>query len=240
MIVGAIAAGLLLAVALAAAGLALRRAGGRRPGPRPFSGTSRHYGAFYSRRTFLHLGAATVAAFALAHTGVDQAVADAYERRLRGAGVDRASAVWKGFGEKSWFFVWLPFALLDGLVATHPVLAWGRRNFEATIVGLPMLWTLQRFGGASRPREERGSRWRPLADDNTASGHTFLAAIPWLNAGRALDPAILRTLAWLGSWGTGWSRLNDRQHYLSQVVYGHAIAARAVAAVAEGEAARTR
>lgn len=232
MIVGVVVAGALVLTAVIAAGAALRAADHRR-GPRPFALTVRHYGRYYSRRTFIRLAAAAAAAAVLAHSGVDEAVDRAYADRVRGPGADAVSAVWKGFGERFWFGVWGAFALLDGLLVSTPLLRWGRGNFEAMIVGLPMLWTLQRLGGASRPSEDRGARWRPIADDNTASGHTFIAAIPLLNARSALGDRAARGLLWLASWGTGWSRLHDRKHYLSQVIFGHAIAETAVAAVQE-------
>jgi len=228
VILGMLAAAALVLIAVVAAVRGLRAAS--RPESRPFSCTGRQYGAFYSRRSFIRLGAATVGAFVLAHTGADVAV-DSWISSTRTERSDRIAGGWKGFGERFWFFVWAPFALLDGLVATHPVLRWGRRNFEATFVGLPMLWTLQRLGGASRPSEDRGSCWRPIRDDNTASGHTFMAAIPWLNLGRSVDPVWIRRAAWVMSWGTGWSRMNDRKHFVSQVLYGQAIADQAVAAV---------
>lgn len=230
MIVGVIVAGGLILTAVIAAASALRAAD-RRRGARPFTLTARQYGRYYSRRTFFRLAGTAAAAALLAHAGVDEAVDRAYAARVRGPGADAAAAVWKGFGERFWFGVWGAFALLDGLLVSTPLLRWGRGNFEAMIVGLPMLWTLQRLGGASRPSEDRGARWRPLADDNTASGHTFIAAVPLLNARTILGDRVARGLLWLASWGTGWSRLHDRKHYLSQVVFGHAIAETAVAAV---------
>lgn len=232
MIVGEVVACALLLLAVIAAGAGMRAFRDRR-GPRPFTRTRAHYGRFLSRRTFLRLGAATAAAAALAHTGVDEAVDRAYGARGHGDVSDAVSAGWKGFGERFWFLVWGVFAALDGLLVSTPLLRWGRGNFEAMVVGLPALWTLQRLGGASRPEEGRGARWRPLADDNTASGHTFIAAIPLLNLGRGVRDRVGRGALWLASWGTGWSRLHDRKHYLSQVLYGHAIAAAAVDAVDE-------
>ncbi|HRX51624.1 MAG TPA: phosphatase PAP2 family protein [Candidatus Krumholzibacteria bacterium] len=230
MIVGLVTAGLLVLLAVVAAGAGVRAYRSER-GPRPFSRTGRHYRRLCTRRSFLRLGAATVAAAALANSGVDQAVAGAYAARVHGPRVDALSAGWKGFGERFWFFVWGVFAMLDGLLVSTPLLRWGRGNFEAMIVGLPVLWTAQRVGGASRPSEERGARWRPFADDNTASGHTFMAAVPLLTLRADIRHQVGRGALWLASWGTGWSRLHDRKHFLSQVIYGHAIAAAAVEAV---------
>jgi membrane-associated phospholipid phosphatase len=58
-----------------------------------------------------------------------------------------------------------------------------------------------------------------------------VAAIPWLNLARSAPNRPARLLALLGSLLTGWSRMNDRMHYLSQIVLGYGIAWMAVAAV---------
>ena len=228
---------LLLLLAVIAAARALRAAGQWRETPRgraPFAGTVAQYRRCYDRRGFLILGGVALAAYVMAHTGIDEAVDTAHTQRVRGRRSDSLADALRGFGERPWFLVWGAFALLDGLVATAPLLRWGRRNFEAMVVGLPALWSLQFAGGASRPTDPHGdARWRPFSDDNTASGHTFVAAVPWLNAGRTVDEAWLRGFAWLASWGTGWSRINDRKHYASQVVFGHEIAAQAVRSVAD-------
>jgi membrane-associated phospholipid phosphatase len=231
MIVSHVVVLILLITAVTYTIRALRAAGRTTSGPRPFSLTGRHYKSFYSRRTFLRLGGTSLIAFALAHTGADEAVDRWHTSVVRGQRSDAIAAGWKGFGEPFWFMTWGAFALLDGLVATHPVLSWGRRNFESMIVGLPVLWSLQRLGGASRPSEDQGAAWRPIKDDNTASGHAFMAAIPWLNLNQTLDRTWTKRLAWTLSWGTGWSRMNDRKHFVSQVVYGHAIAEQAVSSV---------
>jgi membrane-associated phospholipid phosphatase len=103
-------------------------------------------------------------------------------------------------------------------------------------VGLPTLWTVQRGLGANRPSsDDADPRWRPLAADNSASGHAFIAAVPWLNLARRTDSRVAAAIARAASWLTGWSRLNDRKHYVSQIVLGWVIAWNAVSAVdAEG------
>jgi membrane-associated phospholipid phosphatase len=70
-----------------------------------------------------------------------------------------------------------------------------------------------------------------MSDDNAASGHAFIAAVPWLNLARRLPGTWPRWAARCGSVLTGWSRLNDRKHYLSQVILGWTIAWNAVDAV---------
>ena len=94
------------------------------------------------------------------------------------------------------------------------------------------------MGGADRPVSDWGRpQWRPLSrdgTDKTASGHTFMSAIPLLNLAHAAPGRTERAGARLASVLTGWSRINDRKHYLSQVAFGYGIAWQAVTAV-QGE-----
>ena len=88
-------------------------------------------------------------------------------------------------GQRYWFVCWLAVGAVDAWLRTNAFTRWGRDNFEAMVVGLPTLWTLQRGLGANRPSDpDPDPRWRPLADDNAASGHAFISAIPWLNLAR--------------------------------------------------------
>jgi len=206
----------------------------RRGGPKAplFKGTGGHWRRNYSRRSFLRLGGAVVSAAALAYSGADEAVDAFHSGTLRSGGTDAASHLVNPLGERFWFLNWLAVAGIDAWIRTSSFSRWGRSNFEAMVVGLPVLWTLQRGLGANRPSDEDPNpRWRPLADDNAASGHAFIAAVPWLNlARRTINPNV-RWAARIASTLTGWSRINDRKHYLSQVVLGWTIAWNATEAV---------
>ena len=214
----------------------------RRPGDLDhlFVGTGRHWRRNYaSRRTFLRLGGALAGAAALAWSGADEAIESWHSGEVRGTTSDRLAALVKPWGERFWFVNWLLVAAIDAWVRTNAFTRWGRRNFEAMVVGLPTLWTLQRGLGANRPSSEDPSpRWRPLAADNAASGHAFIAAIPWLTLARRSGSPLVKPAARFASLLTGWSRINDRKHYLSQVILGWTIAYNAVEAVAD-EAAPT-
>lgn len=213
----------------------------RRPGAMAplFVGTGRHWRRNYaSRRTFLRLGAALGAAAVLAYSGADELIESWHAGSVRGRASDRAAAAVKPLGERFWFLNWLGVAAVDAWVRTSPLTRWGRRSFEAMTVGLPTLWTLQRGLGANRPSSDHPDpRWRPLAADNAASGHAFIAAVPWLTLARRARGRALPPLARGASVLTGWSRLNDRKHYLSQVILGWTIAYNAVEAVADPEPA---
>ena len=225
--------------------LAARSAGGRPDrGRLPCAETGSHYKRHYGRRGFLQLGGAVAAAAVLVYSGADKAV-DAWHRdRIRSPRSDRVAETAKIFGERFWFGFWAAFMLLDSLIASNPLTRWGRRTFEAMVVGLPALWTTQRVLGASRPTDGDSDpahvpdpRYHPMDDDNSASGHAFIAAIPWLTLMRRTGSAPVRAGSVAAMLPTGWSRLNDRRHFFSQIVLGYALAWQATGTVAAAEAA---
>jgi hypothetical protein len=195
-------------------------------------GTGGHWKRNYGRRSFLRLGAAGVGAALLAYTGADEAVNSFHEGSIRSKASDRFSHLVNPYGERWLFLNWFLVAAIDAWFRTGAFSRWGRANFEAMVVGLPTLWTVQRGLGANRPSDpDPNPRWRPLADDNAASGHAFISAIPWLNLARRCGVRGVKWPARFASVLTGWSRINDRKHYLSQVMLGWVIAWNAVEAV---------
>lgn len=215
----------------------------RRRGPALFGNTGPQWRRMYGRRALLRFGAALGAAAVLAYSGADEAfdrwhgrVLDTRESRGGGgasaSSSDRVAELVKWPGERFWFGAWLLAAAGDWLWASTSFSRWGRDNFEAMCVGLPLLWTTQRGLGTDRPTSDGATpRWQPFAHAHGASGHAFMGAIPWWTLAQRLDPRIARwSLRGIGAL-TGWSRLNDRKHYLSQVLMGWTIAGNAVVAV---------
>lgn len=150
---------------------------------------------------------------------------------------DRVAQVAKPLGEREWFLIWGGLGLVDWLWRSSEATRWARANFEAMCVGLPTLWTVQRVLGANRPSSHDGSpRWRPFQHANAASGHAFLGAIPLWTLARRLRPQWARGAAGALGTLTGWSRINDRKHYLSQVLLGWTIAYNAVDATCPTDA----
>jgi hypothetical protein len=201
----------------------------------------------YGRRALLRYGVALGAAAVLAYGGADEAFDRWHTRTLdvregRGghrsppSASDRVASVVKPAGQRWWFLVWLGMALADWRWRSTAVTRWGRANFEALCVGLPLLWATQYGLGANRPSSRNGSpRWHPLRHANSASGHAMLGAVPWWNLAQRAPTRAARGVLRAAGLLTGWSRLNDRKHYLSQVMLGWVIAANAVAAVQTGE-----
>ncbi|HOX25566.1 MAG TPA: phosphatase PAP2 family protein [Candidatus Krumholzibacteria bacterium] len=145
---------------------------------------------------------------------------------------DRVAAGVKPAGERDMVLVWGLAALGDWLWKSSAFSRWGRANFEAVCVGLPVLWTLQRGIGSDRPSVAGASpRWRPLRHAHGASGHAFIGAIPWWTLADRCRPGSARAAARGLGLLTGWSRLNDRKHYPSQILLGWTVAWNAVEAV---------
>ena len=195
-------------------------------------GTGDHWRRNYGRRSFLRLGGASIVAGMLAYSGADEFLEDMHARQIKSHRTDVAAEIAKFLGERFWVTTWFVVAAFDAWWQSGPLSRWARSNFEAMVVGLPTLWIVQRGLGANRPSSEHGSpRWRPMVAANSASGHTFLAAVPWLNLAVRCGNRPLMVVSRLASWATGWSRLNDRKHYLSQIILGWTIAWNAVVAV---------
>jgi membrane-associated phospholipid phosphatase len=214
-----------------------RARGGRAKGRRLFSSTVHDYRVHYGRRNFMRWGAMVLGAAVLAYGGVDERFDRWHQDAVRSEATDAVARLFHFLGERFWFAYWAVFALLDATWNSTPLTRWGRLSFEAMVVGLPSLWATQRLLGASRPGEAaHGPRLKPFADDNAASGHTFIAAIPWLVAARLAGKRAPRAAAYAMSPLTGWSRINDGQHYLSQVALGYALAWGAVETVTEHRA----
>ncbi len=217
-----------------------------RRGDRLCRDTGRHYRRLYSRRALLRLGGAVVAAGALVYSGADSAVDRWHTERVRSPATDAAARRLRYFGGRMWFLFWGVFAAADAAWRSTPLSRWGRRNWEAMLVGLPTLWALQYGLGAPRPSDRDGTaspRWQgPLRDQRSASGHAFMSAIPWLTLARRAPWPAAQAGAYAGSVLTGWSRVNDRMHFLSQVWLGWFAAWTAVAAVdaVERDDQRTR
>lgn len=224
-----VAAGLVLICALLAAPGCRRARGNVNPLLR---GTKDHWRRQYGRRSFMRLGGALAVAGVVIYSGADAAVIRWHDRRVRSTASGRTARVGYELGQRPWFLVWLGVAAIDAWVRSGPFSRWGRANFEAMVVGLPMLWVVQRTLGADRPSADAPTpNWQPLRTDHAASGHAFIGAVPWLNAARAAGLHRWRPLLLAVSALSGWSRLNDRKHYLSQVWLGWFIAWQAVSAV---------
>jgi membrane-associated phospholipid phosphatase len=147
-----------------------------------------------------------------------------YQDDVRSQKTDDYNIVFKELGNGK---ILIPLFLSSALIfenfrntkTDHIIGEWSRRNLRSFLVGAPIMLTLQVVTGASRPNETI-SNWNPFSDDNGVSGHAFMGAVPFLNAAEMTDNLSLKLLFYSGSFLTGYSRINDNKHYLSQTVLG--------------------
>jgi len=187
---------------------------------------------FYSRsnarEVVLGLGVGAI----LAHSGMDER----FRRWQHGdslvGSANDFSGFAKQFGEGKYVLPTLVGGYLIGMLPINSpgyfdlevVGRWGERGVRGAIIGLPALAFGQLLVGASRPEENRGSKWRPFQDDNGVSGHSFMGALPFLTAANMTDNPLMKSGLFFCSALPAWSRLQDDAHYLSQAVLGWGLA----------------
>lgn len=199
----------------------------------------RDFGSFYSIGTFRRLGVAMAVGGGLANTSGDEEIQDWYREDVRSAGSDDFAEGVEVLGD-DWVapaFVLLGVAgevLADG-PAGGGVGGWVRRSGRSVLVGAPSVYYLQQLTGGNRPSDGLGSEWEPFDGSHGVSGHTFLGAVPFLAVARMSRSRAVDILAVAASTLAGWGRLNDDQHYASQVLLGWYVAWEATGAIARSE-----
>ena len=112
-----------------------------------------------------------------------------------------------------------PF-LEESVPAFGPIGQWGNRSIQAMLAAGPTELFFNQALGSSRPVAGEGSKWCPFHDSHGVSGHAFMGAIPFLTAASMTDNYAAKATLFLLSFGAGWSRIHDDQHYLSEVLIG--------------------
>jgi hypothetical protein len=197
---------------------------------------------YYSRRT-LRLYAMTFGLGSIAaNTSIDQHFRNWYQDDIGNSAFIHS---FKYFGEgviiiPSYFAATVVGGLFDERPVGHWVSEWGQRSLRTVLVGGPPMLFMQFATGGSRPGERHyNSAWRPFHDVNSVSGHSFMGAIPFLTAAQMTDRPFLKASLYAGSTMTGWSRVNDDAHYLSQIFLGWWMAYAAAIAVDQTNTERT-
>lgn len=198
---------------------------------------------YYSWTGLLKVAGGLAVAAPIANTRFDEDIHEWIQEDVRSSGSDDFSDVTKAFGEYTIALpVFVGTALLDsalgvtvGEVPGSSVLSeWGQRSLRSLIVGVPPVLLCQVILGSPRP-EEGHSNWDAFEDNNGCSGHAFVGALPFLTAASMTDNWWLKPAWFLGSFATGFSRLNDGDHYFSQVALGWWLAHIAVSSVTQTE-----
>jgi hypothetical protein len=209
---------------------------------RSISVVGRDYGSLVRKRHLLRLLGGLVVGGTVANTDADQSLYDDYRDWSADQDLEDLAAAGKALGEAE---AMLPLFIVPALVVglEEPADAgalgrWWRRTARAYLVGAPPLYYLQQLTGGGRPGEPDGSHWRPFEGNHGISGHAFLGAVPFLTAARGTENRWLKAGAVALSLLPAWSRLEEAEHFPSQVALGWFLAWEATGAVAGSERRR--
>jgi hypothetical protein len=198
------------------------------------------YVSFYSPDRLLRMGIGFGVGAIIANTPADQEVQNWYQDHIRDNTTDDISVRAKNLGEGKYL---IPLAFLAAgttyIDEDQIVGDWGRHTARAYLVGAPAMLLMQNVTGGSRPGETDGddSGWDPFNDVNGVSGHSFMGAVPFLVVARMSEDNIwVKSLAYVTSTAAAWSRLNDDDHYLSQIALGWYMAWESVDAAYDADA----
>jgi hypothetical protein len=184
---------------------------------------------FYSKESLTLLSVSLISGGILAHLPLDQQIFDFYQEKIRSLDTDKFSALAKSFGNKrpllsSLAIISLTGFVLDQLEVKTPFFDFGNKALCSILVGVSPLIIGQNLLGAHRPKDHKGSHWRPFENDRAISGHAFMGAIPFITAAHLTSNLPLKIAFFLASTFTGISRINDSMHYPSQVFLGWMLA----------------
>lgn len=188
-----------------------------------WSVVKRDYSEFYSSDRFIRMGIVFAGGAVLANTNNDQKFQDKYKAKI--FSIDDSYNA-KQFGEGKYL---IPLSLISAGISHYlsdgkeltGIGKWGELTARAYAVGGPTVLVTQILTGASRPSEAPyKSDWKPFNDSNGVSGHAFIGAVPFINIAYMNDNIAVKSAAYLASTLAGLSRINDNQHYLSQVILG--------------------
>ena len=198
------------------------------------------YRNYYHWRTARDFLLCTGGAAIMANTTIDEKFQHWVQDDARSPESDNFACFWKKFGEGSYFIpAWAGIGVVGSMLDRWPVAStageFGMRTTRSYLVGVPPMIFMQYCLGASRPEENRGSRWHPFDDDNGVSGHAFIGAVPFITAAQMSDNCCMKGCFYFMSTLPGWSRMNDDSHYLSQVWMGWWMAYLSCRAVSDTE-----
>ncbi|HET9679800.1 MAG TPA: phosphatase PAP2 family protein [Gammaproteobacteria bacterium] len=167
----------------------------------------------------------------LANTQLDREIRDTWQQDIRGEFSNDVGRIFLEVGDAGQNKISLPAYLLtmwasgySGIDAQDNAVAiWASRSARANLIGGPQAWALTYALGAHRPGVGE-SDWAPWRDNDGVSGHAFYGAVPLLTAGHMSDSPGWRYTWYALSVLPAVSRINNDQHYTSQVVMGWSIA----------------
>lgn len=185
----------------------------------------------YQSEVLLDLLPPLLLAGSLANTNADQWIRDTWQDDIRSNTSNDISRVFLRVGDAAQNKISLPIYSITMLAAGYDgdeqhdsaAATWAARSLRANILGGPQAFVLTYGLGSHRP-QVGSSHWNPDNDNDGVSGHTFYGAVPFLTAARMVEQDHWRYTLYALSVMPGISRINDNQHYTSQVVMGWSLA----------------
>jgi hypothetical protein len=184
------------------------------------------YANFYSPSTAAQFVVILAPAAVFANSDWDADVDTWYQVHVRSQATNNASNFIRPLGNGYYtipFYVSAKF--LGEYFEDEPGMAvlgeFGDRTTRALLVGGPPFLALQYLTGGGRPSIYADeSYWRPFRGSHGASGHAFMGAVPFLTLAGMTDDPVAKALFYACSPWTGFTRINDNVHYISQVWLG--------------------
>jgi|GEM_PF-6156972 len=204
------------------------------------------YCNYYSCKTLYDISIAIAIAAPFANTKADASFQNWYQEDIRSSGTDNFSSFWKEFGEGKYLIpaaagVWLLCEYYDFGPRSEIMGEWGGRTTRAYLVGaIPLLFTQYMLGGGRPGEHSVGSQWRPFHDCNAVSGHAFMGAVPFITAAKMAKRPLTKGILYACSTFTAFSRVNDDDHYLTQICLGWWMAYVACNNVEKSELAKSK
>ena len=204
---------------------------------RGYEAVKTDFGNFYlDRANLTRLGIGVGVAAVFANTGMDQYIRDKYQSSTRSHVTDQATKIFNSTGSEVALVLAPAYLGAYGVgkwLHNPTMVEWATNSFRATIVGGPALLVLAAATGADRP-DEGDSNWGSYQNFHGVSGHTYFSAVPFITAAKMSENPYQKAIFYGLSTFPALSRINDDQHYFSQVALGWYLAYLSCAVVEKG------
>jgi len=204
---------------------------------RGYEAVKTDFGNFYlDRGNLTRLGIGIGVAAVFANTNIDMYIRNKYQSSTRSHLTDQATKIFNISATELALVAGTVYigTYGAGLWLHNPTMEeWALKSVRATVVGGPALVFLAAATGGDRPTEG-DSHWQPFQNFHGVSGHSYIGAVPFITAAKMSENPYQKALFYGLSTFTGLSRINDDEHYFSQVALGWYLAYLSCAVVAKG------
>lgn len=197
------------------------------------------YQNHYSARRLGQLALLVGGTGIMANTDIDQNWYDYYQDHIRSSATNRIADSFEPLGRLETVLMTLP-VYATGMVlskyASHSDFAnrygeYGSRALRTFALAVPQQVLFVETLGGERPVKNGDSHWKPIREGRAVSGHSLAGAVPFISAAKMTDNYRLKIPLYALSTLTGLSRINDKKHFPSQVVFGWSLAYLAASSV---------